>query len=257
MAGPPLGGGPATTVRLRRPPLSLSAQALVRSPTQEGVKSVSDIGRVLAAANSRNGTRSKTVGPVELTVPRDRDGQVANRPLYVALAVTVDGTRDVLGLWAGDGGEGAECAWSSVTGSSLPDSISVPLCGPPGLGQDLPRAQALLHGSDSECGGGPVPGVPGGMARQVPGDCAALGERLGAAHALPTNAIESVNARIRKAVRARGHFPNEAAALRCVYLAIMSLDPAGQGRKRWTMRWKPALQAFGIAFGGRLSAGRR
>jgi transposase-like protein len=37
-----------------------------------------------------------------------RDGQVANRPIYVALAVTVDGTRDILGLWAGDGGEGAK-----------------------------------------------------------------------------------------------------------------------------------------------------
>lgn len=31
-----------------------------------------------------------------------------------------------------------------------------------------------------------------------------------------TNAIESVNARIRKAVKARGHFPNEQAALKCV-----------------------------------------
>lgn len=72
-----------------------------------------------------------------------------------------------------------------------------------------------------------------------------------------TNAIESVNARIRKAVRARGHFPNEAAALKCVYMAVMSLDPTGQGRKRWTLRWKPALQAFDIAFDGRLSIGRR
>jgi transposase-like protein len=72
-----------------------------------------------------------------------------------------------------------------------------------------------------------------------------------------TNAIESVNARIRKAVRARGHFPNEAAALKRVYMAVMSLDPTGQGRKRWTMRWKPALQAFDIAFDGRLSIGRR
>ncbi|SHN26312.1 transposase, partial [Actinacidiphila paucisporea] len=72
-----------------------------------------------------------------------------------------------------------------------------------------------------------------------------------------TNAIESVNARIRKAVRARGHFPNEAAALKCVYMAVMGLDPTGQGCKRWTMRWKPALQAFDIAFDGRLSIGRR
>lgn len=37
-----------------------------------------------------------------------RDGQVASRPIYVALAVTVDGTRDILGLWAGDGGEGVK-----------------------------------------------------------------------------------------------------------------------------------------------------
>ncbi|CRK59285.1 Mobile element protein [Alloactinosynnema sp. L-07] len=28
-----------------------------------------------------------------------RDGKVANRPIYVALAVTVDGHRDILGLW--------------------------------------------------------------------------------------------------------------------------------------------------------------
>ena len=72
-----------------------------------------------------------------------------------------------------------------------------------------------------------------------------------------TNAIESVNARIRRAVPARGHFPNEAAALKCVYLAVMSLDPTGQGRRRWTMGWKPALNAFDMTFEGRLSAGRK
>jgi transposase-like protein len=42
-----------------------------------------------------------------------RDGQVANRPIYVALAVTVDGHRDILGIWAGDGGEGAK-RWQQV-----------------------------------------------------------------------------------------------------------------------------------------------
>jgi putative transposase len=35
-----------------------------------------------------------------------RDGQVANRPIYVVLAVTADGERDVLGLWAGEHGDG-------------------------------------------------------------------------------------------------------------------------------------------------------
>jgi transposase-like protein len=47
-----------------------------------------------------------------------------------------------------------------------------------------------------------------------------------------TNAIESVNAGSPPRVRVRGHFPNEAAALKCVYLAVMSLDPTGLGRQR-------------------------
>jgi transposase-like protein len=72
-----------------------------------------------------------------------------------------------------------------------------------------------------------------------------------------TNAIESVNARIRRAVKARGHFPNERAALKCVSMAMMSLDPTATGRKRWMMRWKPALNAFEIAFDGRLAVGRK
>ncbi|KOU36493.1 hypothetical protein ADK54_33400 [Streptomyces sp. WM6378] len=37
-----------------------------------------------------------------------RGGQVANRPICVVLAVTVEGTQEILGLWAGDGGEGAK-----------------------------------------------------------------------------------------------------------------------------------------------------
>jgi len=35
-----------------------------------------------------------------------REGQVANLPVYLALGVTVDGERDVLGLWAGEHGDG-------------------------------------------------------------------------------------------------------------------------------------------------------
>jgi len=35
-----------------------------------------------------------------------REGQVASRPIYLALGVTVDGERDVLGLWAGEHGDG-------------------------------------------------------------------------------------------------------------------------------------------------------
>lgn len=42
-----------------------------------------------------------------------RDGQVTNRPIYVAVGVTCAGERDILGLWAGDGGEG----YGTSTGS--------------------------------------------------------------------------------------------------------------------------------------------
>jgi transposase-like protein len=42
-----------------------------------------------------------------------RDGQVTNRPIYVVIGVTVAGERDILGLWAGDGGEGAKF-WLAV-----------------------------------------------------------------------------------------------------------------------------------------------
>jgi putative transposase len=68
-----------------------------------------------------------------------------------------------------------------------------------------------------------------------------------------TNAIESRNARFRRSVKARGHFPNEQAALKHLYLVIISLDPTGRGRQRWSNRWN----AFDIAFDGRVSAGRK
>jgi putative transposase len=37
-----------------------------------------------------------------------RQGQVANRPVYVVVGISLDGDRDVLGMWAGTGGEGAK-----------------------------------------------------------------------------------------------------------------------------------------------------
>ena len=40
-------------------------------------------------------------------------------------------------------------------------------------------------------------------------------------------------------------------------LAPLSLDPTGTGQRRWSIRWKPALNAFDMAFDGRLSTGRK
>ena len=43
---------------------------------------------------------------IDAIVVKIRDGQVANRPIYAAIGVTLSGQKDVLGLWAGTGGEG-------------------------------------------------------------------------------------------------------------------------------------------------------
>ncbi|MGW4816323.1 IS256 family transposase [Kitasatospora cineracea] len=234
-----------------------------------------------------------------------RDGQVANRPIYVALALTVDGTRDILGLWAGDGGEGAKY-WlqvlTEIRNRGVEDVCMVVCDGlkglPDAIGTVWPQAITqtcvvhLMRASFryaarqdwDKISRALKPIYTAATAAAAEDRFLEFQEEWGAkypaivrlwenswAEFVPflqfdaeirkivctTNAIESVNARIRKAVRARGHFPNEQSALKCVYMAIMSLDPTGQGRKRWTMRWKPALQAFDIAFEGRLSVGRR
>jgi transposase-like protein len=45
---------------------------------------------------------------IDALVVKIRDGQVTNRPAYCAIGVTADGTRDILGIWIGAGGEGAK-----------------------------------------------------------------------------------------------------------------------------------------------------
>jgi transposase-like protein len=50
---------------------------------------------------------------IDAIMVKVRDGQVANRPVYAAIGVTVDGDKDVLGLWMGVGGESAKF-WMSV-----------------------------------------------------------------------------------------------------------------------------------------------
>ena len=51
---------------------------------------------------------------IDALVVKVRDGQVANRPFYAAIGVDLDGCKDVLGLWAGDGGGESSKFWLSV-----------------------------------------------------------------------------------------------------------------------------------------------
>ena len=64
-----------------------------------------------------------------------------------------------------------------------------------------------------------------------------------------TNAIESLNSVIRKAIKKRKLFPTDDSAKKVIYLAIRDAS------KRWTMpihNWKPALNRFMIVFEDRL-----
>lgn len=63
-----------------------------------------------------------------------------------------------------------------------------------------------------------------------------------------TNAIESLNSVIRKAIKNRKIFPSDKSACKIIYLAIMSAS------KKWSMplrEWKPAMNRFAIEFEGR------
>jgi putative transposase len=57
-----------------------------------------------------------------------------------------------------------------------------------------------------------------------------------------TNAIEALNRQLRKAIKTKGHFPNEEAARKLIYLAITNAVPAWTGTRNWTT----ALLAFKI-----------
>ncbi|GAA3781302.1 IS256 family transposase [Plantactinospora mayteni] len=232
-----------------------------------------------------------------------RDGQVVNRPIYVALAVTVDGHRDILGLWAGEHGDGEGAKFwlrvlTDIKNRGTQD-VCIAVCD--GL-KGLPDAVAavwpktvvqtcivhLLRNSfryasrkDWAAIARDLKPVYTAATEQAALDrftefAAAWETKYPAivrlwtnawAELVPflafdteirsiictTNAIESLNARFRRAVNARGHFPNEQAALKVLYLTVLGLDPTGRGRQRWSNRWKKALNAFEITFDGRLS----
>lgn len=66
-----------------------------------------------------------------------------------------------------------------------------------------------------------------------------------------TNAIESLNFQLRKVTKAKGHFPNDEAAIKLLYLALRNAE------KKWTMVprfWNSALNQLVIYFPGRLPA---
>jgi transposase-like protein len=68
-----------------------------------------------------------------------------------------------------------------------------------------------------------------------------------------TNAIESLNARFRRAVRHRGHFPNEQAALKVLYLVATQQRPNRQDLIGRISGWKHILNALTVHYGDRIT----
>jgi transposase-like protein len=152
-----------------------------------------------------------------------RDGNVANRPIYVILGVTADGERDIVGLWAGEHGDGEGAKyWLRVLAEvknrgtrdvlmvvcdglkGLPDAIAqvwpqgrhpdmyrapaaeqLPVCQPPRLGGDRQGVAPGLHRAVGGRRAGRVRRVQRHLGGEVPGHRAAVGERLGGVRPVP------------------------------------------------------------------------
>lgn len=67
-----------------------------------------------------------------------------------------------------------------------------------------------------------------------------------------TNAIESLNARFRQAVRRRGHFPNEQSAMKVLYLVARERRFNRQNPSGETAGWKGILNVLAMTYGDRL-----
>lgn len=77
--------------------------------SREFISKVTDaVNEELATWRARPLDRIYAVMFIDALVVKIRDGQVANRPVYVAVGVNLEGQRDVLGMWIGTGGEGAK-----------------------------------------------------------------------------------------------------------------------------------------------------
>src|SRR5436190_1973505 len=258
---------------------------------------------VVAEMNEWQNRPLDRVYPVVFTdaiVVKGRDGQGTNKPFYVVIGVTTAGEREIHGVWAGDGNEGAKY-WLAVLTElktrgvadvcivvcdglkGLPDAITTtwPLAAVQtcvihllrntfryagrhdwdAMAKDLRPVYTAVNAAHAEQ---QFQMFADRWASKYP--AAVKLWRSAWTEFIPfldydpairrvictTNAIESLNARYRRAVRARGHFPTEQAALKCLYLVTRSLDPTGRGKARWVIRWKDALNAFAITFEGRI-----
>jgi putative transposase len=240
---------------------------------------------------------------IDAIVIKVRGSQVANRPVYVAIGVDMDGQRDVLGLWLGpSGGEGAK-QWATMLtelrNRGVADALIVCCDGLKGLPESIrgtwPEAtvqtcvvhlvrNSLRYASKKHWQTivrqmRAIYEAPTVEAAQASFDDFAEAWRpiypamirawenawdefvpfLDFPPELrrvvyTTNSIESLNAQFRRGVRHRGHFPNEQAALKVLYLIATRKRPNRQDLTGQIRGWKTILNTLTIHYGDRIAA---
>jgi putative transposase len=242
---------------------------------------------------------------IDAIVVKVRDSQVANRPVYVAIGVNLDGERDVLGLWLGPtGGEGAKQWMSMLTelkNRGIVDALVVCCDGLKGLPDAIrvtwPQATVqtcvvhLCRNSLRYASKKHWQRICGQLkAIYTAATVQAAEERFAEFSqewkpiypamiaswenswnefvpflefsvelrkiVYTTNSIESLNARFRRAVRHRGHFPNEQAAMKVLYLVATTRRPNRTGLIGKVNGWKQILNALTIHYADRLEINR-
>lgn len=239
---------------------------------------------------------------IDAIVVKVRGSQVANRPVYVAIGVDLEGERDVLGLWLGpSGGEGAKQWMTMLTElknrgvadalvvccdglKGLPDAIrvtwpdaTVQTCVVHlvrnGLRYASRKYWAKIASEMRDIYTAPTVEAAEARFGEFAENWRALYPAMIASWenawnefvpflefpvelrkiVYTTNAVESLNARFRRAVRHRGHFPNEQAAMKVLYLVATTRR---QNRENMTGRihnWKQILNSLAIHYGDRLT----
>ena len=239
---------------------------------------------------------------IDAIVIKVRDSQVANRPVYVAIGVNLDGDRDVLGLWLGpSGGEGAKQWMTMLTelkNRGIADALIVCCDGLKGLpdairvtwpdatvqtcvvhmvrnslryasrvnwGQITKEMRAIYTAPTVEAAEVRFAEFAENWRETYPAMINSWENSWG--EFVPflefpvelrkivytTNAIESLNARFRKAVRHRGHFPNEQAALKVLYLVATTRRKNRENMTGRTNGWKHILNALTVHYGDRIA----
>jgi len=229
------------------------------------------------------------------------EGLVKNKAVYVALAVTNSGEREVLGLWV-EQTEGAKFwmrVMSELKNRGVQDVLIAVVDGLKGFPEAItaifPQAIVqtcivhMVRNSLEFCSWKDRKAVAAKLRRVYQAETAELAaDRLdefdaewGARYSaiaqswrrnwervIPffafapeirriiytTNAIESLNMTLRRAIKTRGSFPTDEAAIKLLFLALRN---AGKGWRRSAREWRTALNQFAIMFGDRFQPSAR